>query len=48
LISRGFVALWVSEDTLANWYYQRLCAAGNQFRYADWCIQAVLALKAVF
>lgn len=48
LISRGFVTLWLSEDTLANWYYQGPRDAGGQFRYSDKCIQAALALKAVF
>ncbi|WP_229600017.1 transposase [Runella sp. SP2] len=48
LISKGFVTLWLSEDTLANWYYQGPRAAGGQFRYSDECIQAALALKAVF
>lgn len=48
LIARGFVTLWLSEDTLANWYYQGSRAAGGQFRYSDGCIQAALALKAVF
>jgi hypothetical protein len=48
LITRGFVTLWLSEDTLANWYYQGSRAAGGQFCYSDECIQAALALKAVF
>lgn len=48
LITRGFVTLWLSEDTLANWYYQGSRAAGGQFRYSDGCIQAALALKAIF
>lgn len=48
LVSRGFITLWLSEDTLANWYYQGPRAAGGQFRYSDGCIQAALALKAVF
>ena len=48
LISRGLVTLWLSEDTLANWYYQGPRAPGGLFRYSDECIQAALALKAVF
>ena len=48
LISRGYVTLWLSEDTLANWYYQGSCAAGGQFRYSHECIQAALAIKAIF
>lgn len=35
-------------NTLANWYYKGSRAAGGQFRYSDGCIQAALALKAVF
>jgi hypothetical protein len=48
LISRGLVTLWLSEDTLANWYYQGPRTPGGLFRYSDECIQAALALKAVF
>ena len=48
LISRGYVTLWLSEDTLANWYYQYPRTVGGQFRYSEECIQAALALKAVF
>lgn len=48
LINRGSVTLWLDEDTLTNWYYQGLHAPGGSFRYSDHCIQAALALKAVF
>jgi len=48
LINRGFVTLWLDEDTLANWYYQGPRALGGLFRYSDQCIQAALSLKAVF
>jgi hypothetical protein len=48
LIDRGFVTLWLTEDTLANWYHQGPRAPGGLFRYSDRCIQAALALKAVF
>jgi hypothetical protein len=48
LISRGIVTLWLSEATLANWYYQGPRAPGGLFRYSDECIKAALALKAVF
>jgi hypothetical protein len=48
LINRGFVTLWLREDTLAQWYYQGPRTPGGLFRYSDQCIQAALALKAVF
>ena len=48
LIDRGFVTLWLDEDTLANWYFQGSRTRGGLMRYSDQCIQAALALKAVF
>ena len=48
LINRGFVTLWLDQNTLDNWYYQGPRTAGGLFRYSDQCIQAALALKAVF
>jgi hypothetical protein len=48
LINRGFVTLWLDEDTLANWYFQGPRPAGGLYRYSDQCIQAALALKALF
>ena len=48
LINRGFITLWLNEDTLAQWYYHGPCTPGGLFRYSDQCIQAALALKAVF
>ena len=48
LIQRGFITLWLDEDTLAQWYYQGPRTPGGLFRYTDQCIQAALALKAVF
>lgn len=48
LINRGFITLWLDEETLANWYYQGPRTPGGLFRYSDQCIQAALALKAVF
>ncbi|QJW89236.1 IS5 family transposase [Spirosoma taeanense] len=48
LINRGFVTLWLDGDTLANWYFQGTRTAGGLIHYSDQCIQAALALKAVF
>lgn len=48
LINRGFITLWLDEDTLANWYFQGSRRPGGLMRYSDQCIQAALALKAVF
>ncbi len=48
LINRGFITLWLDENTLAQWYYQGPPTRGGVFRYSDQCIQAVLAIKAVF
>jgi len=48
LIDRGFVTIWLTEDTPANWYHQGPRAPGGLFLYSDRCIQAALALKAVF
>lgn len=48
LINRGFVTLWLDEDTLAHWYYRGLRTPGGVVRYSDQCIQAALTLKAVF
>lgn len=48
LINRGFITLWLDEDTLANWYFQGPRARGGLVRYSDQCLQAALALKAVF
>jgi Transposase DDE domain len=48
LIDRGFITLWIDEGTLENWYFQAPRAPGGPFRYSEQCIQAALALKAVF
>jgi hypothetical protein len=48
LIQRGFVAIWLDQNTLDQWYYQGPRTAGGLFRYSEQCIQAALALKAVF
>lgn len=48
LIQRGFITLWLDQATLAQWYYQGPRTAGGLFRYSEQCIQAALALKAVF
>lgn len=48
LISRGLVTLWLDEGTLGQWYYQGPHARGGVLRYSDHCIEAVLAIKAVF
>ena len=48
LINRGFVTIWLDQNTLDQWYYQGPRTAGGLFRYSDQCIQAALALKAVF
>ena len=48
MIKRGFVTIWLDENTLAQWYYQGPRTAGGLFRYSEQCIQAALALKAVF
>ena len=48
LINRGFITLWLDQNTLDHWYYQGQHTAGGLFRYSDQCIQAALALKAVF
>ena len=48
LINRGFVTLWLDESTLGQWYYQGPHARGGIFRYSDHCIEAILAIKAVF
>lgn len=48
LIHRGFVTLWLDEDTLSQWYYQGPRKPGGVFQYSDQCIQAALAIKAVF
>ena len=48
LISRGFITLWLDEETLAQWYYKGPRTRGGLFRYSDQCIQAALAVKAVF
>lgn len=48
LIQRGFITLWLDQTTLDQWYYQGLPTAGGLFRYSEQCIQAALALKAVF
>ena len=48
LIQRGLITLWLDETALSQWYYQGPRIAGGLFRYSDQCIQAALALKAVF
>jgi len=48
LINRGFVTLWLDQNTLDQWHYQGPRAAGGLFSYSEQCIQAALALKAVF
>lgn len=48
LKDRGSITLWLDEDTLAQWYYQGPRTPGGLFRYSDQCIQAALAIKAVF
>lgn len=48
LINRGFVTLWLDQNTIDHWYYQGPRSAGGLFRYSDQCVQAALALKAVF
>lgn len=48
LIERGSLTLWLDEHTLTHWYYQGPSTPGGLFRYSDQCIQAALALKAVF
>lgn len=32
LISKGFVTLWLDDDTLANWYFQGPCTPNGLFR----------------
>ena len=48
LIQRGFITIWLEQSTLDQWYYQGPRTAGGLFRYSEQCIQAALALKAVF
>lgn len=48
LINRGLVTIWLDEMTLAQWYYQGPHTPGGLFRYSEQCIQAALAIKAVF
>lgn len=48
LIERGSITLWLDEHTLTHWYYQSPSKPGGLFRYSNQCIQAALALKAVF
>lgn len=48
LINRGFITLWLDQNTLDHWYYRGPRIAGGLFRYSEQCIQAALALKAVF
>lgn len=48
LVNRGFATLWLTEKTLAQWYYKGPRKRGGVFRFSDSCIQAVLAIKAVF
>lgn len=48
LIERGAITLWLDEYTLIHWYYQGPVKPGGLFLYSDQCIQAALALKAVF
>lgn len=47
LIQRGFIPLWLDEQTLAQWYYQGPQPPGGVFRYSDPCIEAALSLKTV-
>ena len=48
LIDRGLITLWLDEITLYQWYYKGPRTPGGLVRYSDQCIQAALALKAVF
>lgn len=48
LINRGLATLWLDENTLTQWYYQGPRTRGGLVRYTDECIQAALAIKAVF
>lgn len=48
LINRGLITLWLDQNALDHWYYQGPRNAGGLFRYSEQCIQAALALKAVF
>lgn len=48
LIHRGNITLWLDQNTLDHWYYVGPRVAGGLFRYSEQCIQAALALKAVF
>ncbi|WP_373515868.1 IS5 family transposase [Persicitalea sp.] len=48
LINRGFTTLWLDQNTLDHWYFEGPRVAGGLFHYSEQCIQAALALKAVF
>ncbi len=48
MINRGFITLWLDQNTLDQWQYQGPRTAGGVVRYSDQCIQAALSLKAVF
>lgn len=47
LIQRGAITLWLTEQTLAEWYYQGPRLPGGIYRYSDTCIQCILSIKAV-
>jgi hypothetical protein len=48
LIQRGLITIWLDHNTLDQWYYQGPPTTGGLFRYSERCIQASLAMKAVF
>lgn len=48
LVQRGSLTVWLSEETLAGWYYSGPTQRGAQFVYSDQAIEAALTFCKLF
>ena len=48
LIDRGSLTVWLSEEALSGWHYQRPTQRGAQFFYSDLAIETTLTLRKLF
>lgn len=48
LVNRGDITIWISEESITQWYYKGPDQRGGQYLYSDACITCLLQLKTVF
>ncbi|MCS7286674.1 MAG: transposase [Anaerolineae bacterium] len=48
LVQRGSGTLWISDEAIAGWRYERPNHRGAPFFYSDIAIETVLTLREVF